>query len=409
MKCILSESKSFYFAFRFKLHLAASTTLSSYPLRIRSSSQNLIWIKFDSVNYSIEKADSTFLGTLGNSINDGNWHLIELYVYMDDTLGIVQCKINGSMILDLNNLSLYDQNISELNFYIGSNYYIYIDNVIVDDSEWIGNTHIAGLKPNADGSLNEWTPSIAKVNKSTDTYSAFSGSDVYRIGDESLSTGWDSLATSQTNGWIIVQLSNSFIVTRLRLYPHNPTEIPTNISISGSNDGSNWTLITSGINTENLSSQWQEFDFTNTISYSYYKLNWDSVFGGGAYSSLKELELCGVYNFACVDEVPANETDYVKTTSSDKIDLYGLENLPADAASVKSITVSNRLIKEGEPDPENMNNAIRTNGTDYFGSDEQVQTSYYTHSTVWSINPDTGLPFTVDEINALEAGVKSKA
>jgi hypothetical protein len=113
-------------------------------------------------------------------------------------------------------------------------------------------------------------------------------------------------------------------------------------------------------------------------------------------------------NWECVDEVPASDTDYVETNVVDKVDLYDAGSLPAAADAIVCVQVQARVLKEGAATPQNLALGLRTVGTDYFSPDKVAPTAYKSLSHLWENNPNTSVPFTVSEVNALEIGMKSK-
>jgi hypothetical protein len=113
-------------------------------------------------------------------------------------------------------------------------------------------------------------------------------------------------------------------------------------------------------------------------------------------------------NYQCVDEIPASDTDYVFTNVVDEVDTYAMSDLPASAAVVKCVQVVARARKEGTATPQNINLAVRTTGGDAYSADQALESSFKPHINHWENNPGTSSPWTVSEVNAMEAGVKSK-
>jgi len=85
-------------------------------------------------------------------------------------------------------------------------------------------------------------------------------------------------------------------------------------------------------------------------------------------------------------------------------DLYLLGDLPADAGTIESITV-NVVVKKGGGTCYSWT-SIKTGGTVVDGDQVSPTTAWLVYSTVYTTNPVTGLPWTVDDINSLQAGVK---
>ncbi len=113
-------------------------------------------------------------------------------------------------------------------------------------------------------------------------------------------------------------------------------------------------------------------------------------------------------NYACVDEVPYSDTDYVSTNVVDEVDTYAMSDLPSEAAVVKCVQVTARARKDGASTPQNIALAVRTTGGDYYSTDQVLQTSFVPHNKIWENNPNSGVAWTISEVNAMEAGVKSR-
>lgn len=81
---------------------------------------------------------------------------------------------------------------------------------------------------------------------------------------------------------------------------------------------------------------------------------------------------------------------------------------PTDAVSVAAVTVSVRCATLSPPLPAKIALMIRTHDTDYSTDIEYITATTFDDPTVvthtWDTNPFTDLPWTVDEVNALEAG-----
>jgi hypothetical protein len=51
-------------------------------------------------------------------------------------------------------------------------------------------------------------------------------------------------------------------------------------------------------------------------------------------------------NYACVDEVPASDTDYIYTNTANDVDTYACGNLTGTINSVKAVQVQARCMQE---------------------------------------------------------------
>jgi hypothetical protein len=125
--------------------------------------------------------------------------------------------------------------------------------------------------------------------------------------------------------------------------------------------------------------------------------------GAGTYSQLAPSSGA---NYACVNEMPPSMTSYVLGNVNGLKDTYAFPDVAADGRIIQAIKVDNFALKTGAPATNNLKGVIRTNGGDYVGSNLAVPTAMAMLPTYWELNPATGQPFTVAEINALEAGAQ---
>lgn len=118
----------------------------------------------------------------------------------------------------------------------------------------------------------------------------------------------------------------------------------------------------------------------------------------------------GSDDYACVDEVPANTTDWVQAQASGTLDLYGLENLPADVKTVDLVeTVWQAALSEAGWNE--LTGVIRHGGTNYADSAGQPVTSVKENYVLYKgeplyVDPGDASAWTPTDVNALEAGVQ---
>ncbi len=95
--------------------------------------------------------------------------------------------------------------------------------------------------------------------------------------------------------------------------------------------------------------------------------------------------------------VASNSTNWIK-------DLYHIDDHSAGSGTVSYVKgyISCRAISTAENTSASV--YIKTNGEAYFGTEETVTTSYAVYSYQWDTNPQTGLAWTWDEIDALQIG-----
>jgi len=83
-------------------------------------------------------------------------------------------------------------------------------------------------------------------------------------------------------------------------------------------------------------------------------------------------------------------------------DLYALEDSAIGAGTINSVTAYVRG-RGCFGNQEWIQTYIKTEGTEYIGTQTALTTSYTNYSTVYTTNPKTGLAWTWTEINALQA------
>lgn len=114
-------------------------------------------------------------------------------------------------------------------------------------------------------------------------------------------------------------------------------------------------------------------------------------------------------NYACVDEIPPVDTDWVETNTINLTDTYATSNLTGTIDNIKCVQVQARSIKEGAPTPLNVDLVVRSGGTDYPSSDKAVQSTFYMGEfAIWETDPATAAAWTESGVNAAEIGIKSK-
>ena len=111
----------------------------------------------------------TLLASGPNLTYDKNY-LIEIHVVVSQTVGVFQMKVDSILVIDLSAIdTMGSVGVANINYLaIGSADYAstvttvsfgqYIDDVIVDDAAWVGNTKIQAIWPTGVGNSSQWTP-----------------------------------------------------------------------------------------------------------------------------------------------------------------------------------------------------------------------------------------------------------
>lgn len=120
----------------------------------------------------------------------------------------------------------------------------------------------------------------------------------------------------------------------------------------------------------------------------------------------------GLANWECVsflyDYEPNDDTSYVYSDDSGQLeDLYTLEpNLIPASSTINSVTETFRGRKyQIKVSSCSLIPHIKTHGIDYAGTSRALTVAWTTFSQTWILNPNTLLPWTKAEIDALIAGI----
>ena len=114
-------------------------------------------------------------------------------------------------------------------------------------------------------------------------------------------------------------------------------------------------------------------------------------------------------NYACVDERPASDADYVSINAVDTVDTYVAGNMVGGIDSVKCVQVQSRTELDGSPIPTNLKLVARSGGTDYFSGDKAVPAEPKSLWNIWENNPADAAAWEEADVNAMEIGIKSAA
>lgn len=112
-------------------------------------------------------------------------------------------------------------------------------------------------------------------------------------------------------------------------------------------------------------------------------------------------------NWSCVDEIPSNnDTDYVEGSVPDTYDLYSLTSPNISNVTINRVWVEARA-RDTEPLGGKIALGLKTHDVESWSGDIPVYTQYAVcKGTEYQVNPQTGLPWTISELNDLQAGWK---
>ena len=154
----------YYVAFRYKIiSPGGSGTIISFT----NGATRLGTLTFDSTSRLLQarRGDESgaILGTGTTAFVNNTVALIEVHYKPHDTTGIFQVKVNGVLEIDFSGDTT--NNALQINRIIFGRsvtsgwVYGYVDNVIIDNAVWVGDTRIQAIKPTGPGNSTQWDPS----------------------------------------------------------------------------------------------------------------------------------------------------------------------------------------------------------------------------------------------------------
>lgn len=114
-------------------------------------------------------------------------------------------------------------------------------------------------------------------------------------------------------------------------------------------------------------------------------------------------------NWACVDEKPASDVDYVSINANDTTDTYATGNLAGTIGTIKCVQVQSRMRTDGAPTPTNLKLVVRSGAADYLSGNKAVPAAEKSLWNLWETDPADAAAWAEADVNAMEIGVKSAA
>ena len=112
-------------------------------------------------------------------------------------------------------------------------------------------------------------------------------------------------------------------------------------------------------------------------------------------------------NYTMVDEVPANDdTDYVFTDAANQIDTYKV-TIPEGAIGNVSSAIWWAQARTIESGGGNIAPVLRIDGINHVAGQKGLDVTYRYVGHVYSVNPATSQPWTLDDLAGIEVGQKS--
>jgi hypothetical protein len=107
------------------------------------------------------------------------------------------------------------------------------------------------------------------------------------------------------------------------------------------------------------------------------------------------------------DTTPDGDATYNSSGTFGQRDTYrypSINNLVTGEIKAVALYLSAR--KSDDISNRNLSTTLRINSIDYDGDTQAISSSYVYKKQIYPKNPDTGLPWTISQVNTLDAGVK---
>ncbi|MBI2138417.1 hypothetical protein HYU13_02425 [Candidatus Woesearchaeota archaeon] len=128
--------------------------------------------------------------------------------------------------------------------------------------------------------------------------------------------------------------------------------------------------------------------------------------GQGTYKDWASPICTKILHWQCVDEQPANTSDYLYTGQNNKSDTFLFQNSGLTTETVDSVTLS-YYAKMFTSSKYKVRPVIRNNAGISFGQVKNLAGTWILYADTYLTNPLTGQPWTSSQVNALEAGIGS--
>jgi hypothetical protein len=115
----------------------------------------------------------------------------------------------------------------------------------------------------------------------------------------------------------------------------------------------------------------------------------------------------GVYSTINQTAISDATPNYSNTSNQDQG--FNITDMPAGVFSIAAFRAVMRAAKSASPTPAQIAMGFNSGGSVAVGSDQAITTSYATYAQIFTVNPVTGVAFTLAEMNALQLYARSKA
>ena len=128
--------------------------------------------------------------------------------------------------------------------------------------------------------------------------------------------------------------------------------------------------------------------------------------GNGYYSAWVNVGCNSTAEWDCVNEASASTSDYLYTSRTNAKESFQFTNTGISGAVINNVTFY-YYAKRYNPSKYKIRPLIRINSTNYFGNVIVLGSSFSYKNQIFIQNPATGSPWTISDLNNLEAGMNT--
>lgn len=111
-------------------------------------------------------------------------------------------------------------------------------------------------------------------------------------------------------------------------------------------------------------------------------------------------------DYTSVDELDYTDADFIYSATANEVETFTHTGPALTGYVVRAVGVYARA-KCGVGGPQNIQLALRVNGTNYFSSTKALSVGYTNVGHIWTQNPDTAADWLTTAVSAIQPGVKS--
>lgn len=113
----------------------------------------------------------------------------------------------------------------------------------------------------------------------------------------------------------------------------------------------------------------------------------------------------GADNYACVDELPPNKTDYVSSATAGAKDRYTVTDMSYTPTAILGLKVSSVVMKD-DITTRTVRNTLKSGATNANGATKPLSSSYRFIEDIFAADPNTSAAWTKSGVDAVEVGIE---